>query len=249
MILTVLFFLVALVYSSVGFGGGSSYLALLHWHGVSPAVLPILGLSCNLIVSAQGFAQFAHAGHLPWRRSLPFLVLSVPASYLGGLFVVRESTFLFLLAASLTAAGCLLLVPLRDRHRPTSGLARHITALGSPLIGAGLGFVSGIVGIGGGIFLAPILHLTRWAPAKQVAALAAGFILLNSAAGLVGQLQKHGWSTEAVLNFWPLPLAVLVGGLLGARCGCSILPAVRLRQITGFIILIVAGNLCTKVLP
>ena len=105
------------------------------------------------------------------------------------------------------------------------------------------------MGIGGGIFLAPILHLTRWAPAKQVAALAAGFILLNSAAGLVGQLQKHGWSTEAVLNFWPLPAAVLAGGLIGARCGCSILPAVRVRQITGLIILIVAGNLLTRVLP
>ena len=249
MILTVLFFLVALVYSSVGFGGGSSYLALLHWHGVAPAVLPILGLSCNLIVSAQGFAQFTHAGHFPWRRSLPFLAFSVPASYLGGLFPVSESTFLFLLAASLTAAGCLLLVPSRDYHRPAGDLAQRITRLGSPLIGAGLGFVSGIVGIGGGIFLAPILHLTRWAPAKQVAALAAGFIFVNSAAGLVGQLQKHGWSTEAVLNFWPLPAVVLAGGLIGARCGCSILPAVRVRQITGLIILIVAGNLWTRVLP
>lgn len=160
-----------------------------------------------------------------------------------------ESTFLFLLAASLTAAGCLLLVPLREDHRSAGGLARRITGLGSPLIGAGLGFISGIVGIGGGIFLAPILHLARWAPAKQVAALAAGFIFVNSAAGLVGQWQKHGWSTEAVLNFWPLPAAVLAGELIGARCGCSILPAVRVRQITGLIILIVAGNLWTRVLP
>lgn len=248
MVLAVLFFLVALVYSSVGFGGGSAYLALLQWQGVAPAVLPILGLSCNLIVSAQGFSQFARAGHFPWWRSLPFLLFSVPASYLGGLFVVRESTFLLLLAASLTAAGCLLLVPRGDGQRPAGGLARGITGLGSPLLGAGLGFVSGIVGIGGGIFLAPILHLARWAPAKQVAALAAGFIFLNSAAGLAGQLQKHGWSTEAGLNFWPLLAAVLAGGLLGARCGCSILPAARVGQVTGLIILVIAGNLWAKVL-
>lgn len=249
MFLAVLFFLVALVYSSVGFGGGSSYLALLHWQGVAPAVLPILGLSCNLIVSGQGFAQFAHAGHFPWRRSLPFLALSVPASYLGGLFPIGESTFLLLLAASLTAAGCLLMIPVRNDERPSGGLARRMAQLGSPIIGAGLGFLSGIVGIGGGIFLAPILHLTRWAPAKQVAALAAGFIFLNSAAGLTGQLQKHAWNTDTLLTFWPLPLAVLAGGIIGARCGCSILAAVRVRQITGLIILFVAGTIWTKFLP
>jgi hypothetical protein len=96
MLLAFLFFLVALVYSSVGFGGGSSYLALLHWHGVPPALLPIPALACNLIVSATGFAQFARAGHFPWRRSLPFLACSIPASYLGGLFPVREAAFLWL---------------------------------------------------------------------------------------------------------------------------------------------------------
>jgi uncharacterized membrane protein YfcA len=249
MILTALFFLVALVYSSVGFGGGSSYLALLHWQGVAPALLPALGLSCNLIVSGQGFAQFAHAGHFPWRRSLPFLALSVPASYLGGLFPVRESTFFLLLAASLTAAGTLLLLPARDVDRPPGRLAPRLTALGGPLIGAALGFLSGIVGIGGGIFLAPILHLARWAPAQQVAALAAGFIFVNSAAGLTGQLQKHAATTEALAPYWPLPVAVLAGGLIGARCGCSVLAARRVRQITGSIILIVAGNLWTKFLP
>lgn len=247
MILTVLFFLVALVYSSVGFGGGSSYLALLHWQGVAPALLPVLGLSCNLIVSGQGFSQFAHAGHFPWRRSLPFLALSVPASYLGGLFPVRESTFFLLLAASLTAAGILLLLPGREGDRPAGGAAR-LTALGGPFIGAALGFLSGIVGIGGGIFLAPILHLARWAPAKQVAALAAGFIFVNSAAGLAGQLQKHVWTAEALAPYWPLPAAVLAGGLIGARCGCSVLAARRVRQITGLIILFVAGHLWAKFL-
>ena len=247
MILAALFFLVALVYSTVGFAGGSSYLALLHWHGVAPAVLPILGLSCNLVVSSQGFAQFAQAGHFPWRRSLPFLCLSVPAAYLGGRFPVKESTFLFLLAASLTAAGIMLLGSGRnsDPPPPEARMPRFIHRTG-PWLGAGLGFLSGVVGIGGGIFLAPILHLSRWAPAKQIAALAAGFIFANSTAGLVGQWQKLGGNAAALAPFWPLPLAVLVGGLLGARCGCTFLPAVRIRQITGSIILLVAANLWTK---
>lgn len=248
MLLACLFFLVALVYSSVGFGGGSSYLALLHWQGVAPPVLPVIGLSCNLVVSAQGFAQFARAGHFPWRRSLPFLALSVPAAYLGGLFTVQESTFLYLLAASLSAAGVMLLVPVPDADRPADTSLQRIIGRAGPLLGAGLGFLSGIVGIGGGIFLAPILHLCRWAPAKEVAALAAGFIVVNSAAGLAGQMQKHAWSTEALAPFWPLPLAVLAGGLLGARCGSSILPATRIRQITGAVILLVTGNIRAKIL-
>ena len=248
MLLACLFFLVALVYSSVGFGGGSSYLALLHWQGVAPPVLPVIGLSCNLVVSAQGFAQFARAGHFPWRRSVPFLALSVPAAYLGGLFTVQESTFLYLLAASLSAAGVMLLVPAPDADRPADTPRQRIIGRAGPLLGAGLGFLSGIVGIGGGVFLAPILHLCRWAPAKEVAALAAGFIVVNSAAGLAGQMQKHAWSTEALAPFWPLPLAVLAGGLLGARCGSSILPATRIRQITGAVILLVAGNIWAKIL-
>ena len=248
MLLACLFFLVALVYSSVGFGGGSSYLALLHWQGVAPPVLPVIGLSCNLVVSAQGFAQFARAGHFPWRRSVPFLALSDPAAYLGGLFTVQESTFLYLLAASLSAAGVMLLVPAPDADRPADTPRQRIIGRAGPLLGAGLGFLSGIVGIGGGVFLAPILHLCRWAPAKEVAALAAGFIVVNSAAGLAGQMQKHAWSTEALAPFWPLPLAVLAGGLLGARCGSSILPATRIRQITGAVILLVAGNIWAKIL-
>lgn len=247
MLLAVLFFVVALVYSSVGFGGGSSYLALLHWHGVPPPLLPIPALACNLIVSGTGFVQFARAGHFPLRRSLPFLACSIPASYMGGLFQVTESTFLMLLAASLTAAGCLLLVPVEQCDIPSHGLVGKWIARSSPFLGAALGFLSGVVGIGGGIFLAPVLHLSRWAPAKQVAALAAGFILVNSTAGIVGQLQKNAWDMKAMEPFLALPVAVLIGGVIGARCGCTFIPPVRVRQITGGLILLVAANLWWKI--
>ena len=111
MILAFLFFCVALLYSSVGFGGGSSYIALLQWHGMSASALPLLSLTCNLIVSTQSFVQFSRAGLFSTRRSLPFVMLSVPAAYLGGLYAIKETTFLILLTASLTAAGVLLLFP------------------------------------------------------------------------------------------------------------------------------------------
>ena len=153
MILAVLFFLVALVYSSVGFGGGSSYIALLQWSGMAVSALPILSLACNLIVSSQGFAQFARAGYFSASRSLPFILLSVPAAYLGGLYVIKESTFQILLAASLTIGGLLLLFPVekcteRGGNRIRQWIRRYGFLLGLPL-----GFLSGVVGIGGGIFL------------------------------------------------------------------------------------------------
>ncbi|MFM8982486.1 MAG: TSUP family transporter [Spartobacteria bacterium] len=249
MILTALFCLVALVYSSVGFGGGSSYIALLQWSGMASSALPILSLACNLIVSSQGFAQFARAGYFSVSRSLPFVLLSVPAAYFGGLYVINESTFLLLLAGSLTVAGLLLLFPVeesatREDNRIRQGIRRFGFLLGLPL-----GFLSGVVGIGGGIFLAPILHLAKWARAKEIAALAACFICTNSLAGLIGQLQKFGWNGEVLANHWMLPVAVLLGGLVGSRCGASILPPVRIRQITGAIILFVASNLWLKQLP
>ena len=249
MILAILFFLVALVYSSVGFGGGSSYIALLQWSGVSASMLPILSLSCNLIVSTQGFAQFARAGYFSASRSLPFVLLSIPAAYFGGTYVIKESTFLMLLAASLTAAGLLLLFPVEDKTEREDNCIRQSIRRFSFLLGLPLGFLSGVVGIGGGIFLAPILHLAKWARAKEIAALAACFICTNSLAGLVGQMQKPSSNGEVLATYWMLPVAVLLGGLLGSRCGTAILPPVRIRQITGTIVLFIACNLWLKQLP
>jgi uncharacterized membrane protein YfcA len=246
MILTILFFLVALVYSSVGFGGGSSYIALLQWSGVPASALPILSLTCNLIVSSQGFAQFARAGYFSASRSLPFVLLSVPAAYFGGLYAIKESTFQILLAASLTVAGLLLLFPIDETSpREDNSIRLWIRRLGF-LLGLPLGFLSGVVGIGGGIFLAPILHLAKWSRAKEIAALTACFICTNSLAALVGQVQKLGWSAESLATHWMLPIAVLFGGLAGSRCGAAILPPVGIRQITGVIVLFVACHLWLK---
>jgi len=246
MSLAFLFFCVALLYSSVGFGGGSSYIALLQWHGMSASALPLLSLTCNLIVSTQSFLQFSRAGYFSTRRSLPFVALSVPTAYLGGLYAIKETTFLILLAASLTTAGVLLLFPVSESgDRPDTAIRRWVRRFGF-LLGLPLGFLSGIVGIGGGIFLAPILHLGKWAKAKEIVALAACFICTNSFAGLLGQMQKTGWKNEAFASYWMLPIAVLLGGLAGSRCGIAILPPVRIRQITGAIVLFVACNLWVK---
>ena len=241
-LLPALFFFVALVYSSVGFAGGSSYLALLQIHGTPSHLLPLISLGCNLIVSAQGFAQFARAGHFSLRRSLPFVALSVPAAYLGGLYPIREKTFFLLLALSLSAAGILLLVPLKP-GKPVETPFRRLMGRFGPLLGAPLGLLSGIVGIGGGI-----LHLARWAPEREIAALAACFIFTNSISGLAGQLQKQGWHPAGLESYWLLPFAVLAGGLIGARSGALLLPAVRIRQITGLLVILVAFNLWMKIL-
>ena len=132
----------------------------------------------------------------------------------------------------------------REDNRIRQWIRRYGFLLGLPL-----GFLSGVVGIGGGIFLAPILHLAKWARAKEIAALAACFICTNRLAGLVGQMQKLGWNREVLASHWMLPVAVLIGGLAGSRCGSAILPPVRIRQITGAIILFVACTLWLKQWP
>jgi uncharacterized membrane protein YfcA len=162
------------------------------------------------------------------------------------LYAIKETTFLILLAASLTAAGVLLLFPVSESGDSTDNPIRRWIRRFGFLLGLPLGFLSGIVGIGGGIFLAPILHLGKWAKAKEIAALAACFICTNSFAGLLGQMQKTGWKNEVFASYWMLPVAVLLGGLAGSRCGIAILPPMRIRQITGAIILFVACNLWVK---
>lgn len=241
------FALTAALYASVGFGGGSTYAALLALSGFDYRLLPAIALSCNLIVVTGGTIRFAAAGQLPWRRALPLAAIAAPFAWAGGLTPVAERLFLGLLGISLlVAALALLLAPphpaalSRDDARP---------AWREPVIGAGIGYLSGLVGIGGGIFLAPVLHLTRWAPPRQVAATASLFILVNSLAGLAGQVQKLAGAglAGAAAGAWPLALAVLVGGQIGAFAGARLLGEALVRRLTGLLILYVALRLIAQV--
>lgn len=158
--LAALFALTALLYALVGFGGGSTYNALLVLNGTDYRILPAIALICNIIVVAGGSWRFWQAGHVSFWRILPWILLSVPAAWLGGRLAVSETLFVGLLGGSLLVAGLQLIF--ERKQGGEDGAARHVARPVSYAAGGGIGFLSGMVGIGGGIFLAPILYLLRW---------------------------------------------------------------------------------------
>ena len=245
MILLGLAFLVtALLYSTAGFGGGSTYNALLVLSGADYRAVPVIALVCNILVVALGSWRFAKAGAVPWRRIWPLFAASVPMAWLGGRIEVPKLVFIGLLAASLIVAGLAMLwraPPDSDAPEPPAGWRE-------PVIGSALGFLAGITGIGGGIFLSPILHLIRWGKARDIAGTAAVFILVNSIAGIFGQLAKSdGYDRLAALgaNVVLFP-AVIVGGLIGSAIGATRLSPRALSIATAILILYVGGQLAYR---
>lgn len=240
-ILAPLFALTAALYASVGFGGGSTYTALLILFGTPLALVPAISLACNIIVVSGGTLRFARAGELPWGKALPLVGIAAPLAFLGGLTPVKEGVLVYLLGGSLLVSA-LLLFALPRSVQPRS-LPRAVLY---PVAGA-LGLLAGVVGIGGGIFLAPILHLIRWAEAKQVAATASLFILVNSLFGLAGQLIKGQGSALAatVAAHWPLLVAVLIGGAIGTHVAIRLANPALLRRLTALLVGFVAVRLLT----
>lgn len=240
------FLLTALIYAMVGFGGGSTYTALLVLAGTDYRAVPVVSLLCNVLVVTMGAIAFARAGHFDARRSWPLFVLSVPAALLGGRLPIGEVWFLGLLALSLLCAGLTMLwQPFwRREESPVPPGARWIEPLAAGL----LGFAAGVVGIGGGIFLAPLLHVRRWGPPKAIAATSAMFILVNSIAGLAGQALKTGVAAMGgiVAANWILFPAVIVGGAFGALLGARALDPKWVRLVTALLILYVAVRLALR---
>lgn len=242
--LPLLFFLVALVYSSVGFAGGSSYLAILILAGLPYTEVPSIALLCNLIVSCSAFWHFYKGGYFNFKKVLPFIIFSIPMAFLGGKTAISKELFYLLLGFSLLIAGVRMLMPDKKFEEAREVYSKEIWCVGLP-VGAGLGFLSGLVGIGGGIFLSPLLLLMRWVNAKEAAATASFFILVNSLSGLLGQAQKAAIVTHESFVF--LGASVLIGGQLGARLGSYRLPRIGLQRITAILILYVSFNLLGKV--
>lgn len=239
--LALAFLLTALLYASVGFGGGSTYAALLALSGLDYRLLPLVALACNIVVVAGGSIRFARAGITPWRRAAWLVGLGAPAAFLGGLTPIKETTFLTLLGISLVLTSCAMLIPVREAHE--GGAGRFAKAM--PLLAAPLGYLAGLVGIGGGIFLAPFLHLTRWHGARQIAATASLFILVNSLFGLAGQLVKNrpGAFGAAIGASLPLLIAVVIGGQIGSLLALRILPVQWIRWLTALLVLVVGVRL------
>ena len=221
-ILSFLFFLTAILYSSVGFGGGSTYLALLLVWGIPYQVFPIIALCCNIIVVSGNCFNYIKAGNINVKLLSPFLISSVPFAFIGGSLQLDKSFFEIILFIILTLAGLSLLLKFRSFNE-SKEVNNNIPKITSFLIGGSIGFVSGVVGIGGGIFLSPVLLLIKAAKARHIATTASLFILINSISGLVGQSTKGFIFTE-IYNYWPLFLLVLIGGQLGNFLNIKILP-------------------------
>ena len=232
--LGILFFIISLFYSSAGFGGGSSYLAVLALTSLSFPVIRSTALICNIIVVSGGTYLFARHKHIPWKKSLPLIIASIPMAFLGGQWPSEDKVFYILLGFSLLVAAIAILFqtfskPLKEQ--------REMKLAPSAAVGGGIGFLSGLVGIGGGIFLAPVLHLMKWADAKQIAATASLFILLNSISGLLGQMYRYSASFDWQLTL-PLGVAVLLGGQSGSRLTIKHLNLATVKRVTGILILV-----------
>lgn len=233
-----LFLIAAAIYSSVGFGGGSIYLALLVLAGLPYTTIPKIALVCNIIVVSGGLFHYIRGRHLPFERIVPFIITSIPFAYIGGSLSINQDLFLLLLGLSLAIAGTrLLLVDYNEMNRYRGGATT--TWLLGGICGAGLGFLSGLVGIGGGIFLSPILYFFRWGSAREIAAMSSLFIFANSLSGLFGQFSK-GVHMPEVAFIAPLAVAVFIGGQLGSRLSVGYLNPLRLQRITAFLVLFVS---------
>lgn len=244
LILAGLFLLVAAAYSSVGFGGGSSYNALLILSGTDFRLVPSIALTCNILVVSGGVYHYSRAGVLFTQKLLPFVVASIPMAWLGGRWVVSEQMFIGLLGFSLlVAAAQMLLKPGASFTMYTYTTARYW--LVAVPIGGFIGLLAGITGIGGGIFLAPLIYFFHLAPARTVAGITSGFILMNSIAGLAGQLMKAGEHSplQGWMQAWPLFIAVIIGGQIGSRLGAYHLPESWIRRLTAVLMLYVAIRL------
>ena len=225
-------FLVAVLYSSVGHGGASGYLAVMALFAVPSAVTRPTALILNLFVASIAFVQFYRAKHFDWKIFLPFAAASVPMAYLGGTIQTPEVVYKIILGAVLIIAAARLAINFQSKREATA--PRLWQAL---VIGGFIGFVSGLVGVGGGIFLTPILLLANWTETKKAAGISALFILVNSVSGLLGNYKQV---LELPTNVWLWIAAAIFGGLAGATLGSGYFNTLTLRRLLSAA-LVIAG--------
>jgi uncharacterized membrane protein YfcA len=225
-------FVVAVLYSSVGHGGASGYLAVLAFVSVSPAVTRPTALILNLFVASIAFAQFYRSRHFDWKIFLPFAAASVPFAFIGGMIHLPTTAYKIILGVTLMFAALRLAINLKSDIEPRA--PKIWICL---LIGAILGLVSGLVGVGGGIFLTPILLLMNWAETKKAAGISALFILVNSISGLAG---NYAQVFQIPANAWFWIIAAIAGGIVGSTLGSQRYNSLTLRRVLA-LVLLVAG--------
>lgn len=231
-----LLFIVAFLYSSVGHGGASGYLALMAIFAISPLVMKPTALLLNLFVSSVSFIQFYRGGHFKWKIFYPFALASIPLSFVGGLMAIESSIYKKIL-------GLLLLIPvirfLFFKNTDPKDFKQANFAL-SLLVGGVIGLLSGMIGIGGGIILSPILLLLKWTDQKQTAAISAAFIFVNSVAGLAGQLIKGFTFNADMIGY---VIVAFLGGLAGAYLGALKFPQTILKNVLACVLALAAYKL------
>ena len=231
--LAVLFFGTAVLYSSVGNAGASGYLAVMTLAGLAPEAMKSTALLLNILVALIATVRFYRAGHFSWTLFWPFTVASVPCAFLGGVLVLPSGLYQGLVGIVLIFAAYRLFWYTDQPHAHPTSVPRGVALF----LGAGLGFVSGLTGIGGGIFLSPLLLVMGWAEPRQSASVSAAFILVNSVAGLCGEtISVHALPHAAPL--WAV--AAVIGGFLGSELGARQFAEVTLRRLLA-IVLAMAG--------
>lgn len=245
--LFVFFLIIAFVYASVGFGGGSSYLAVLALYALPFKELRLIALICNIIVVTGGVYIYVKNGQVNWKKIVPFVLLSVPMAYVGAIIRISQNTFFIILGCSLIIAAVLLWIKTDPAAVSELKEPGNKTLLKNGALGGSIGFLSGMVGIGGGIFLSPVLNLMKWDMPKKIAATASLFILVNSVAGIAGQLTR----LPANMNYTRiilLCLAVFIGGQAGSRLSIRFNPLV-IRRITAVLVFFAGSEVLFKHLP
>ncbi len=234
LVLTLLIFTAALLYSTVGHGGASGYLAAMALFNLAPAVMKPTALVLNLFVAGLGTLRYARAGCFAWEIFWPFAVMSVPFAFLGGMLKLPVTIYRMILGCVLLFAAWRLAIR-QSAHAPAT--QKPIPLLAALVLGAAIGLLSGLTGVGGGIFLSPILLLMGWADVRKTAGVSAAFILVNSASGLFGHWESVKSLPPQIL--WWAP-AALVGGLIGSELGSRRLTPLTMRRLLAAV-LVVAG--------
>jgi len=243
-ILSILFFVTAILYASVGFGGGSTYLVLLLLWDIPYYIFPVIALVCNIFVVSGNSFNYIKAGNLNFKLLMPYLIGSIPLAFIGGSLLIEKNLFEIFLFLVLAFAGILLLINFKS-YDDENTTYRNIPIFISILIGGILGFVSGVVGIGGGIFLSPILFLIKAGKPKHIVTCASLFILINSVSGVIGQLTKNIVLND-ISNYWYLFLAVIIGGHIGNFLNLNIFPTRILALVTSILVLFIAARMGIK---
>ncbi len=245
-ILSILFFVTALIYSSVGFGGGSTYLAILLIWGVPYTIFPVIALVCNIIVVSGNSINFIRSKNININLLFPYLIGSIPFAFIGGSITIEKSLFEILLFCVLLVAGIFLLIESKSFNKEQIKINK-IPRLISISIGSIIGFMSGLVGIGGGIFLSPLLFLMKAGYPRHITSSASLFILINSIFGIAGQLTKDQ-VLDQVITYWPLFLSVLIGGQIGSVLNIKFLSNKILALLTSFLVIFVAIRMGIKLI-